>query len=84
MIEKASKTERQSASSLAEELERARYRERTLESALLRSLKDLAESEARIKALRSSHSWRVSRPLRLVAGVLRRIKRLAKSQPKAS
>ena len=82
MIEEAPRTEKQSVSSLAEELERARYRERSLESALIRSLKDLAESEARIKALRSSLSWRVSHPLRLVAGALRRVKRLVKSQPK--
>ena len=82
MIEKAPRTEKQSVSSLAEELERARYRERSLESALIRSLKDLAASEAKLKSVRSSLLYRISRPLRLVAGALRRVKRLAKPQPK--
>lgn len=82
MIEKTPQTEKRSASSLAEELERARYRERSLESALIRSLEDLAASEAKLKSLRSSLRWRISHPTQLVAGVLRRVKRLAKPQPK--
>jgi len=70
--------------SLQEEIERGKYRERALEAALIRRLEDLAASEARIKSLQSSLSWRITRPLRLVARGLRRVKRLAKSLPKAS
>lgn len=70
--------------SLQEEIERGKYRERALEAALIRRLEDLAASEARMKSLQSSLSWRITRPLRLVARGLRRVKRLAKSLPKAS
>ena len=65
MDDQTQRTKGQSASFLAEELERARYRERSLETALIRSLEE-------IRSLRSSPSWRITRPLRLFSKAMRR------------
>jgi hypothetical protein len=73
MDDHAQKTKGQSVSPLAEELERARYRERSLEAALVRSLEE-------IKSLRSSRLWRITRRLRFFSRVMRRVKRLMKFQ----
>ena len=73
MDDPAEKTKEQSASPLAEELERARYRERALETALVRSLEE-------IKSLRSSRLLRITRRLRFFTRGMRRVKRLMKFQ----
>jgi hypothetical protein len=69
--------------SLLEEIERGRYRERALEAALIRRLEDIAAVEEKvgeeIEHLKSSLSWRITKPLRLVGGALRRGKQLIKS-----
>jgi hypothetical protein len=68
--------------SLLDEIERGRYRERTLEAALIRRLEDLAavetKAEARIRRMERSLSWRITRPLRLLRKMLRGGKALAK------
>ena len=69
MGDQAQKAKELSTSFLAEELERARYRERSLETALIRSLEE-------IRSLRSSPSWRFTRPLRLFSKAMRRVRRL--------
>jgi hypothetical protein len=69
--------------SLLEEIERGRYRERALEAALIRRLEDIAAVEERvgveIEHLKSSLSWRITKPLRLIGEALRRGKQLIKS-----
>ena len=69
--------------SLLEEIERGRYRERALEAALIRRLEDIAAVEGKvgeeIEHLKSSLSWRITKPLRLIGEALRRGKQLIKS-----
>jgi hypothetical protein len=66
----------QDPSELLEELQRARYRERSLEAALIRKSAELHASEAKVRRVQASLSWRATRPLRLVAKLLRSAKRL--------
>jgi hypothetical protein len=73
-------TARPTVRSLLEEIERARYRERALEAALLRRLEGLAaveaKAEARIRHMENSLSWRITRPLRLLRKIMRRSKQI--------
>jgi hypothetical protein len=68
-----------SRQALVEEIERARYREQALEAALIRRLSDLNAAEEKLRAMRRSLSWRVTKPLRLLVRVIRGIKRRTKT-----
>ena len=67
--------------SLLEEIERARYRERALEAALVRRIESLAAAEAKaeskVRRMERSLSWRITKPLRLLRRILRGGKQLA-------
>ena len=67
--------------SLLEEIERARYRERALEAALVRRIESLAAAEAKaelkFRRMERSLSWRMTKPLRLISRILRRGKQIA-------
>ena len=60
--------------SLLEEIERARYRERALEAALVRRIESLAAAEAKaeskVRRMERSLSWRITKPLRLLRRVI--------------
>ena len=64
---------------LEEELERARYREKALEVALIRRRKDLTASEEKIRRIQRTLSWRITKPLRLAGRVLRGLFRISTS-----
>jgi hypothetical protein len=64
---------------LEEELERARYREKALEVALIRRRKELTASEEQIRRIQRTLSWRITKPLRLAGRVLRRLFRISTS-----
>ncbi len=67
--------------SLLEEIERAHYRERALEAALVRRIESLAAAEAKaeskVRRMERSLSWRITKPLRLLRKILRGGKHLA-------
>jgi hypothetical protein len=64
---------------LQEELERARYREKALEAALIRRREELAAAETKIHRIQRTLSWRITGPLRVVRRALRRVFRITKS-----
>jgi len=72
-----------SVRSLVEEIERARYREKALEAALIQRLEQIAameaKTEAKVRRMERSLSWRITKPLRLLRKMLRGGKALAKS-----
>jgi hypothetical protein len=69
--------------SLLEEIERARYRERALEAALVRRIESLAAAEAKaeskIRRMERSLSWRITKPVRLLRKILSRGKQLTRA-----
>ena len=64
---------------IEEELERARYREKALEAALIRWRKEAAAAEEKIRRIQRTLSWRLTKPLRLVGRVLRKLFRISTS-----